>query len=94
VNEKALVRVQSDPVWDLSVSAVGRGLSLFVISGPGEAFDFLSHEWPARRGQIFADAHRANRDAAHGTVPPEAARAAFIYACEDAGCLVRRPASR
>ncbi len=85
-----MVRVANEPLWDEPVSVVGRGLSLLSISGPGEALDFLSSDWPAREGVFFAQAREAAASAL-GEGCPVIAREAFVAACEDAACLVRRP---
>jgi hypothetical protein len=76
--------------WGDPVSAVGRGLGLFTIEGPNSAYAFLRDEWPAQQGVFFSNACKAASAAFGGSLSLSEARQAFVRACEDAGCLVRR----
>lgn len=87
-----MARVATDIDWPEPVSAVGRGLSLVTIHGPSEAFDFLSNEWPAYQGVFYATARTAAMRALDDEGFADEARNAFMIACEDAACLVRRVA--
>jgi hypothetical protein len=62
-----------------------------VFSGVYEAFDFLQHEWPVRDGKAYEQALRLCRACLFGSVSSEIAKAAFIEACKQAGCLLEDP---